>query len=135
LPRLCCIKLGSDGPIIEIPQKEKLWNFNSAKEASNGSIGTGAQLKHEFTLRTERSQDREFLVFAYGVITSFIYISYLEASFVRQIVPICLQKKNSGSSLSTCLKLHVTNSIFRAKFRNIMLAKPPIMLIIVCSVA
>lgn len=66
-------KLGSDGPIIEIPEKEKLWNNTSEKEVSNEYIGNGAPLKHEFPLRKERSHDKGFLVYAYGVITSSVH--------------------------------------------------------------
>lgn len=81
-------KLGSDGPIIEIQVKEKLWNFTSAKEVSNENIGNGAALKHEFPPRKERSHDKGFLVYVYGVITSFTHRSYLEASFTGQVVHV-----------------------------------------------
>lgn len=69
-------KLGSDGPIIEIPTKEKLWNNTSEKEVPNEKNGNGAPVKHEFPPRKERSHDKGFLVYAYGVITSFIHRSF-----------------------------------------------------------
>ncbi|XP_078170323.1 P-loop containing nucleoside triphosphate hydrolases superfamily protein [Carex rostrata] len=60
-------KLGSEGPIIEIPAKEKLWNNTFEKEVPNEKNGNGAPLKHEFPLRKERSHDKGFLLYAYGI--------------------------------------------------------------------